>query len=63
MPELEKPKVFLRGPSDGDSIILTMGGLQAHIMRKASRTETGGHWAIGEAWQDPRLRQPTPHPR
>ncbi len=60
MPEQEGPKVALRGPAEGDSIILPMGGLQAHIRRKASRTETGGHWAIGEAWQDPGFDNP-PH--
>jgi hypothetical protein len=53
VPEREEPKVDLRGPAEGDSIILPMGGLRAHITRKASRTETGGHWALGEAWQDP----------
>ena len=37
-----------------------MGGRQAHITRKASRTETGGHWALGEAWQDPGFDNP-PH--
>ena len=37
-----------------------MGGLQARVVRKASRTETGGHWAFGEAWQDPGFDNP-PH--
>ena len=37
-----------------------MGGLQAHITHKAARTETGGHWAFGEAWQDPNFDNP-PH--
>src|SRR5215210_5767424 len=60
MPELEGPEVVLRGPAEGDSIILPMGGLHAHITRKASRTETGGHWAFGEAWQDPGFDNP-PH--
>ena len=60
MPEREEPKVVLRGPAEGDSIILPMGGQRAHITRKASRTETGGHWAIGEAWQDPGFDNP-PH--
>ena len=60
MPELEVPKVVLRGPNDGDAIILPMGGLQAHIVRKAARAETGGHWAFGEAWQDPNFHNP-PH--
>jgi mannose-6-phosphate isomerase-like protein (cupin superfamily) len=60
MPEQEGPQVVLRGPTDGDEIILPMGGLQARIIRKASRTETGGHWAFGEAWQDPHFDNP-PH--
>ena len=58
MAELELPKVVLRGPADGEAITLPMGGLQAHIMRKAARTETGGHWALGEAWQDPHFDNP-----
>ena len=53
MPEREGPKVVLRGPAEGETIILPMGRQRARITRKASRTETGGHWAIGEAWQDP----------
>jgi hypothetical protein len=61
MPEPEGPQVVLRGPAEGDSIILPMSGLHAHITRKASRTETGGHWALGEAWQDPGFDNP-PHP-
>lgn len=60
MLEPEEPKVALLGPADGDSIIKPMGGLQAHITRKASRTATGGHWALGEAWQDPGFDNP-PH--
>lgn len=60
MPEIELPKVVVRGPEDGDQIVLPMGGLSAHISRKASRTETGGHWAFGEAWQDPHFDNP-PH--
>lgn len=56
----EAPKVVLRGRGVGDNIILPMGGLQAHITRKASRTETGGHWALGEAWQEPGFDNP-PH--
>jgi len=60
MPERDGPKVVLRGPAEGDSIILPMGGLHARIIRKASRTETGGHWALGEAWQDPGFDNP-PH--
>ena len=56
----QRPRVILRGPADGDRIILPMGGLQAHITRKASRTETGGHWSLGEAWQDPGFENP-PH--
>ncbi len=58
MLEQEGSKVALRGPAEGDSIILPMGGRQARITRKASRTETGGHWAIGEAWQDPGFDNP-----
>jgi mannose-6-phosphate isomerase-like protein (cupin superfamily) len=54
------PQVVVRGPAEGDSIILPMGGLRAHITRKAARTETGGHWALGEAWQDPGFENP-PH--
>jgi hypothetical protein len=53
-------KVLLRGPTDGDVIVLPMGGLEARIVRKASRTETGGHWAVGEAWPDPNFDNP-PH--
>ena len=60
MHEQEVPRVILRGRADGDSIILPMGSQQAHIMRKASRVETGGHWALGEAWQDPGFDNP-PH--
>ena len=51
--EQERPRVVLRGPGDGDAMVLTMGPHRAHITRKAARTETGGHWAVGEAWQDP----------
>ena len=54
------PQVILRGPTDGDSIVLPMGDLRAHIPRKASRTETGGHWALGEAWQESGFDNP-PH--
>ena len=43
----QEPRVIVRGPGEGDGIILPMGGRQAHITRKASRTETGGHWAFG----------------
>ena len=60
MPEQDKPGVRLRGPDDGDGIVLPMGGLEARMFRKASRTETGGHWAFGEAWQDPGFDNP-PH--
>ena len=60
MPEQEAPKVVLRGPAEGDGIILPMGGLHGAHPRKASRTETGGHWALGEAWQDPGFDNP-PH--
>jgi hypothetical protein len=31
---------------------------RAHIARKAARTETGGYWALGEAWQDPDFDNP-----
>jgi quercetin dioxygenase-like cupin family protein len=60
MSEQENPRVALRGRSEGVGIIKLMGGLQAHITRKASRIETGGHWAVGEAWQDPGFDNP-PH--
>jgi mannose-6-phosphate isomerase-like protein (cupin superfamily) len=60
MGDEQAPKVILRGPEDGDSMVLPMGGLNAHITRKAARTETGGHWAFGEAWQDPNFDNP-PH--
>jgi quercetin dioxygenase-like cupin family protein len=58
--EHERPRVVLRGPDDGDAMVLTMGPHRAHITRKAARTETGGHWAVGEAWQDPGFDNP-PH--
>lgn len=58
MPEEQRPQVSLLGRADGETIILPMGGLQAHVTRKASRTETGGHWAFGEAWQDPNFDNP-----
>lgn len=60
MLEQEDPRVTLRGPTDGDQIILPMAGRQAYIRRIASRTETGGHWSIGEAWQEPGFDNP-PH--
>ena len=60
MADQEAPKVALIGPGEGETIILPMGGLKAHITRKAARTETGGHWALGEAWQDPGFDNP-PH--
>lgn len=60
MVEHPLPKVLLRTPADGDTITLPMGPHQARITRKASRTETGGHWALGEAWQDPFFDNP-PH--
>ena len=37
-----------------------MGGLLAHITRVAARTETGGHWAIGEASQESGFDNPPP---
>jgi quercetin dioxygenase-like cupin family protein len=60
--EQEGPKVVLRGPGEGDDIILPMGEHRAQITRKAARAETGGHWAIGEAWQDAGFDNP-PHTR
>ena len=60
MPEQDGPRVVLRGPADGDTINLPMDGLHARIVRKASRSETGGHWALGEAWQEPGFENP-PH--
>lgn len=54
------PQVLLRGPGEGDTIVLPMGGKEAHITRKASRADTGGHWALGEAMQDPGFDNP-PH--
>ena len=35
-------------------------GREARITPKASRTDTGGHWALGEAWQEPGFDNP-PH--
>ena len=49
----EQPRVVVRGPGDGDSLVLAIEDAQSHIWRKASRAETDGHWALGEAWQDP----------
>jgi quercetin dioxygenase-like cupin family protein len=60
MMDQERPRVVLLGPSDGDAMVLTMGPHRAHITRKAARAETGGHWAVGEAWQDPGFDNP-PH--
>lgn len=60
MPAPEGPKVILRGATDGATIILPMGRERATITRKASRAETDGHWAIGEAWQEPGFDNP-PH--
>lgn len=60
MAERVSPQVVLRGPADGDSIELPMGEERAYITRKAARTETGGHWALGEASQDPGFDNP-PH--
>ncbi len=53
-------KVVLRGPGEGDTIVLPMGEHRAHITRKAARTETGGHWALGVGWQDAGFDNP-PH--
>ena len=58
MAEQPSPKVVLRGRADGDSIILPMGQQRAHVTRKAARSETGGHWALGEAWQEPGFDTP-----
>lgn len=58
--EQKRPRVVLRGPGDGDLLVLPMGPHRAHIRRKAARTETGGHWALGEASQDPGFDNP-PH--
>ncbi len=60
MPDQDETHVSLRRHGEGDHIILPMGGLKAQITRLAARTETGGHWAIGEAWQDPGFDNP-PH--
>jgi mannose-6-phosphate isomerase-like protein (cupin superfamily) len=60
MADRVSPRVLVRGPADGDAITLPMGGQEARIIRKASRTETGGHWALGEAWQGPGFDNP-PH--
>jgi mannose-6-phosphate isomerase-like protein (cupin superfamily) len=60
MVEQPAPRVILRGRADGDTIILPMGDQRAYITRKAARTETGGHWAFGEAWQEPGFDNP-PH--
>jgi mannose-6-phosphate isomerase-like protein (cupin superfamily) len=60
MPEPEEPKVQVRGPADGETIDLPMDGLHAQIIRKASRAETDGHWAFGEASQDAGFENP-PH--
>jgi mannose-6-phosphate isomerase-like protein (cupin superfamily) len=60
MAERQAPKVVVRGPGEGDTIVLPMGGREAHITRKASRAETEGHWAMGDAWQDPNFDNP-PH--
>jgi hypothetical protein len=53
MMEQERPQVVLRGPGDGDSIVLAMGRTTRTSQGTAARTETGGHWAVGEAWRDP----------
>jgi mannose-6-phosphate isomerase-like protein (cupin superfamily) len=60
MLERDEPQVVLLARPEGESIVLPMGDRRAHITRKASRTETGGHWALGEAWQDPGFDNP-PH--
>ena len=51
---------MLRGLDDGDSIVLPINGLEAHITRLVSRAETDGHWAFGTGWQDPGFDNP-PH--
>ena len=60
MTEPDRPSVSLRRIGEGESIVLPMGGLEAHITRLASRAETGGHWALGDGWQDPHFDNP-PH--
>jgi quercetin dioxygenase-like cupin family protein len=60
MADQEAPKVILRGPGEGDNIVLPMGEHRAYITRKAARAETGGHWALGDAYQDPGFDNP-PH--
>jgi quercetin dioxygenase-like cupin family protein len=60
MPDQERPKVALRRHGEGDPIVLAMGHRKAQITRLAGRSETGGHWALGEAWQEPGFDNP-PH--
>ncbi len=60
MPDQELPQVALRRHGEGDHLTLPMDGLKAQITRLAARTETGDHWAIGEARQDPGFDNP-PH--
>jgi hypothetical protein len=57
---MAEPQVVVRGPEDGDSIVIPIGGLNAYVTRKAARSETGGHWAFGEGRQDPHFDNP-PH--
>ena len=46
MPEREEPKVVLRGPAEGESIIRPMGGQRAHMPMS---NETHSRTAIGRA--------------
>ena len=45
MAELEAPRVILRGPAEGDSIILPMGLQQAHITAKGRPNRD--RWTLG----------------
>jgi quercetin dioxygenase-like cupin family protein len=60
MADTDGPKVIVRGPGEGDNIILPMGPHRAYITRKAARRETGGHWALGDSYQEPNFDNP-PH--
>ncbi len=60
MVDQEGPKVIVRWPGEGDTIVLPMGQQRARITRKAARTETGGHWALGDSYQEPDFDNP-PH--
>ena len=62
MHEQEGPKVVLRGPTEGDSIILPMGSQRAHITRKQPEPRPAVIGRSGRPGRT-RLRQPTAHPR